>query len=107
MASFEADHRLYLTTLRAIAVKIAVDNGTVCVDDVRRHMQAEHFPMPVELGITERIFGRLLAGCADLEPVDRIVSTRAERLARSGPGASYISVYRLRARQRHALKGAA
>ena len=104
MARYEADHKLYLSTLRSIAVSIAATKGEVCVDDVRRRMKVDDFPMPSEVGASEKIFGRLLSGCAELEFVERKLSTRAERLARSGPGASGIDVYRLRNGMRDALR---
>lgn len=98
MQRYEDDHALYLATLRDMAIAIAATTGSVSVDDVRRKMNAENFPMPDEIGSSEKIFGRLLSGCKELEPVERIDSTRPERIARSGRNASSINVYRLRRR---------
>jgi hypothetical protein len=98
LASFEKNRKGYLDMMRTYAREIARTNGTgeITVDDVRRRAMESHFPMPKDLGFTEKCFGRLLSGCSDFEPVRVIDSTRAERLARSGRNASAITVYRLK-----------
>jgi hypothetical protein len=96
LALLRDNHSTYISLLRAYAREIAVLNGTVMIDEVREKAKLHNLPMPDEVGIDARVMGTVLAGCKDFEPCGQVLSTRAERIARSGKGASWITVYRLR-----------
>ena len=92
---FADNHPLYLSLWRAYAREIAVHQGEVCIDDVREKAKLHDLPMPEDVGIDNRVLGAVFR-CKDFEFVRRIESTRPERIARSGPNASFVGVYRLR-----------
>lgn len=93
LAHYEQDHQSYIRTLRAHAVDFAKKNGRVTIDVLRWEMARLAIPMPDEIGVTERIFGRVLAGCKELRVIGTEVSRRKERVARAGIGGSMICIY--------------
>jgi hypothetical protein len=93
---YETRHPEYLAMMRVYAVEIARKNGTVIIDEVRRRATERGFPLPEDIGVTERIFGQLLYGCKDLEACGCVESTRPERIKRSGRNSSMITVYKIR-----------
>lgn len=97
LSYFERDHAAYIRTLRAHAVDFARANGRVTIDVLRWEMARLAIPMPDEIGVTERIFGRVLAGCKQLKVIGTEVSRRKERVARAGIGGSMICIYGLAA----------
>lgn len=90
-------NKILLTTYRSFAREICYRKGEVCIDDVRALIKERDFPMPGELKLKsgERIFGHVFQ-CKEFEAIRKIESTRPERIARAGRGASGIFVYRLR-----------
>lgn len=97
IAALRANHHVYLTTLRSFAREHALRHGEVTIDDVRRIAALRDWPTPSEVGIRagERIYGAVFAG-QEWEPQRQVISSRPERIARSGRGSSYIWVYRLK-----------
>ncbi len=91
----EAAHAAYLDTLRDLAVEIARRQGTVSIDDVRDEMPVRNVPLPSEVGIDSRIMGSVFRSAAFVA-IGQQPTRRAERIARSGAGASHVTMYRLR-----------
>lgn len=96
LAMMSENHKTYITALRSFAREIAYRSGSVTIDAVRAVMIERDFPTPKEIGADERIFGCVLSRCKDFVCRGQRLSSRPERVKRSGPGASYISVYELR-----------
>lgn len=94
--AFQRNHRQYVEAVRAFARDIARRDGVVTIDAVRFELEHRDFPMPAEVGIDSRVFGTLFR-CKDFIPVSQQPTSRQERIARAGVGASYITVYRLAA----------
>lgn len=97
LAAMRENCAIYLTALRSFAREIALRQGLVSIDDVRRLIAERDFPGAKELGLPagERIYGTVFSG-AEWVPVRQVLSSRPERVARSGRGSSYIWQYRLR-----------
>ncbi|MDE2102368.1 MAG: hypothetical protein KGL39_34295 [Patescibacteria group bacterium] len=95
IAAMSENHHDYLEELRHIARGILAHRGAVTIDDVREEMTRIGFPMPNEIGADNRILGAVFA-TKEFKAVTQIPTRRKERLARSGPGASYVTVYELR-----------
>lgn len=85
-------HKVYLSFVRPIARELAQRNGTVTIDDVRAEMKRRDMPLPAEVGIDERVFGTLFRG-KEFIAISQRPTTRRERIARSGVGASLVTVY--------------
>jgi hypothetical protein len=96
LEALQMNHRAYLTTLRSFARIHAMRHRTVTIDDVRAEIVRQDFFMPAELKIDQRVFGTVFH-CKDFELIGQIVSTRKDRVARAGTGASHITVYKLKA----------
>ncbi len=95
LAAIAADpaHKVYLSFVRPVARELAQRNGTVTIDDVRAEMQRRDMPMPAEVGIDERVFGTLFR-CKEFIAISQRPTTRRERIARAGVGASFVTVYK-------------
>ncbi|MDB5094147.1 MAG: hypothetical protein JWO85_2248 [Candidatus Eremiobacteraeota bacterium] len=91
----ESANAAYLDTLRDLAVEIARRQGTVSIDDVRDEMPVRNVPLPSEVGIDSRIMGSVFRSAAFVA-IGQQPTRRAERIARSGAGASHVTTYRLR-----------
>lgn len=86
--------QVYLRFVRPIARELARRNGCVAVDDVREELCRRDLPLPAELGIDARVFGTLFRG-KEFVAIAQRPTRCAERIARAGVGASYVTVYRL------------
>lgn len=95
LAAMRENHPIYLTTLRSFAREIALRSGRVCIDDIREMIAQRDFPMPKDIGITERVFGVVFLA-REFEPVGQVVSRREDFVKRVGRARSLITVYRLR-----------
>ncbi|MDB5094539.1 MAG: hypothetical protein JWO85_2640 [Candidatus Eremiobacteraeota bacterium] len=91
----EAANAAYLDTLRGLATEIARREGTVSIDDLRDEMPVRNVPLPSEVGIDNRVLGAVFRSAAFVA-IGQQPTRRAERLARSGAGASHVTTYRLR-----------
>ncbi len=94
LAALAANAPAWLAAVRAFAKEIAHREGTVTIDEVREALQSSGFPMPHEVGLDTRVFGAVFR-CPDFLAVCQRPTRRAARIARSGVGASYVTVYRL------------
>lgn len=94
IASFQANHKTYLEALRGFARDLARKNGQVCIDDVHAECKLREFPLPKEVGIDARVLGALF-NTKEFVPVAQRLTTRRERVARAGTGASLVTVYRV------------
>lgn len=95
LASLRDNHPAYLELLRAYGREHAAVHGTVTIDDVRTKALQRDLPMPEDLGIDSRLLGVVLRH-PDFTAVGHQLSTRPERVARSGRNASFITIYKLR-----------
>lgn len=99
LQSMSKNHSIYLETLRSFAREYCMRHGTVTIDDVRRIVGERGFPMPADIKCKsgDRIFGTVFR-CGDFEKAGEMLSTRAERVKRSGPNSSVITVWKLKAK---------
>ena len=95
LAAMSENHRVYLTTLRSFAREYALRHGSVTIDDVRGLCAQRRFPMPSEIGADERVFGTVFRS-SEFVAVGSRLSSREERIARSGRGSSHVTVYEVR-----------
>jgi hypothetical protein len=91
---FQENHRVYLEAVRSFARVIAMRTGCVSIDDVRDELARREFPMPLEIGVTERVFGPLFL-TKDFVPWKRVPTRRTDWAKRVGRARSDITVYRL------------
>lgn len=82
---------VFLNTCRSMAREICGRRGEVCIDDVRELLAQRGYEIPKDA----RVFGPVFRS-KEFVPVRKIDSTRPERIARAGRGASGIWIYKLR-----------
>jgi hypothetical protein len=92
---FREHHADYLRGAREFAKDLARRRGCVAVDDVRIELQRHGYPMPEELEIDGRVLGALFRS-KEFVAIKQRPTHRQARIARSGRGASFVTVYALR-----------
>jgi hypothetical protein len=93
---FRERHDDYLRGAREFAKDFAVRFGSLAVDDVRLELERHGYPTPDELGIDGRVLGALFRS-KEFVAIKQRPTHRQARIARSGRGASFVTVYALRA----------